>query len=167
MRTTCVFVQACLVLGMLTGTAVAQSQTGTIYGVVRDATGWSLPATVTAADRGRPFRARRRPTARADSSLPCCRSGAMRSRSASRDSTRRASADVPLETQQNREVDFALSLSGVQETTTVTAASVLLDIERRTSALGQVINSQQVADLPLNGRNFVQLRHTGARRREG
>ena len=64
---------------------------------------------------------------------------------------------IRLETQQNREVDVALRLAGVQESLTVTGTAQVVEVDRRSASLGQVINSEQVAELPLNGRNFVQL----------
>ena len=63
--------------------------------------------------------------------------------------------DVRLQVDEHRELDFTLSPASVTEAVEVTAAEVA--VETTTPALGQVITSQQVADLPLNGRDFVQL----------
>ncbi len=63
--------------------------------------------------------------------------------------------DVRLEVQGTREVDFTLAPATVRQGVTVTATPV--EVQSTTSALSQVIHSQQVADLPLNGRDFVQL----------
>ncbi len=51
--------------------------------------------------------------------------------------------------------DFTLSVGSINETVTVTAAEPL--VESQTSSIGQVIEQSRVNDLPLNGRDFVQL----------
>ena len=64
---------------------------------------------------------------------------------------------VILEVQQSLTLDFVLQISSL--TTQVTVSSQVTDVElqRSDASLGQLINAQQVAELPLNGRNFVQL----------
>jgi carboxypeptidase family protein len=63
--------------------------------------------------------------------------------------------DVRLQVDEQREVDFALIPATVSSTVEVSADVVAVETSNPT--LGQVITSEQVADLPLNGRNFVQL----------
>jgi hypothetical protein len=63
--------------------------------------------------------------------------------------------DIRLQVDERREVDFTLSPASVAATVEVNATEV--SVETTSPALGQVITSQQVADLPLNGRDFVQL----------
>ena len=63
--------------------------------------------------------------------------------------------DIRLQVEEQREVDFALALASVSQTVEVSAEEVAVQTTNPT--LGQVITEQQVADLPLNGRNFVQL----------
>src|ERR1035441_1115054 len=63
--------------------------------------------------------------------------------------------DVRLQVDEHREVDFRLAPASVKETVEVTATTVA--VETTNPTLGQVITSQQVAELPLNGRDFVQL----------
>ena len=63
--------------------------------------------------------------------------------------------DVRLQVDEHREVNFTLTPASVASTVEVTATEVA--VETTTPALGQVITSQEVADLPLNGRDFVQL----------
>src|SRR5208283_2664000 len=63
--------------------------------------------------------------------------------------------DVRLQVDEQREVDFALIPATVSSTVEVIADVVAVETSNPT--LGQVITSEQVADLPLNGRNFVQL----------
>src|SRR5205823_3025608 len=63
--------------------------------------------------------------------------------------------DLRLQVDEHREVNFSLSPASVTELVEVTATEVAVQTTNPT--LGQVITEQQVAELPLNGRNFVQL----------
>ena len=63
--------------------------------------------------------------------------------------------DLTLQIQEQREVDFKLVPASVTTTVEVEASPVA--VETANPSLGQVITSQEVADLPLNGRDFVQL----------
>src|ERR1700740_1871959 len=63
--------------------------------------------------------------------------------------------DIRLQVDEHRELDFALQPASVSTTVEVNATEVA--VETSTPALGQVITSEEVAELPLNGRNFVQL----------
>src|ERR1700676_1344079 len=63
--------------------------------------------------------------------------------------------DIRLQVDEQREIDFTLSPASVSSTVEVSATEVA--VETANPTLGQVITSEQVADLPLNGRNFVQL----------
>jgi hypothetical protein len=63
--------------------------------------------------------------------------------------------DIRLQVDEHRELDFKLSPSTLQTSVEVSATPVA--VQTSDGTLGQVITSQQVADLPLNGRDFVQL----------
>jgi hypothetical protein len=63
--------------------------------------------------------------------------------------------DLRLQVDEQRELNFALAPSTVTSSVEVVAESVA--VETGNPALGQVITSQEVAQLPLNGRDFVQL----------
>jgi Carboxypeptidase regulatory-like domain len=65
------------------------------------------------------------------------------------------SKDLKLDVDQARELDFSLAPAGVSSTITVAGNAVA--VETANPSLGQVITSQQVSQLPLNGRDFVQL----------
>lgn len=62
---------------------------------------------------------------------------------------------VKLDVQQVARLDFAMEPGGVTETVQVTDNAQLTDPE--TSSLGQVIDNKRVLDLPLNGRNPLEL----------
>jgi hypothetical protein len=63
--------------------------------------------------------------------------------------------DVRLQVDEQRELDFKLVPASVSTSVDVSATEVA--IETSNPSLGQVITSEQVAELPLNGRDFVQL----------
>lgn len=63
--------------------------------------------------------------------------------------------DVKLQIDESRELNFSLNPASVSSSVEVTADAV--SVTTTDPTLGQVINSQQVAQLPLNGRDFVQL----------
>src|ERR1700733_8760287 len=65
------------------------------------------------------------------------------------------SKDLTLQIDEARELDFSLVPGTVVTTVAVTGDAVA--VESSTPSLGQVITSQEVAQLPLNGRDFVQL----------
>ncbi len=56
-------------------------------------------------------------------------------------------------------VDFAMKLGATSQTVEVTGAPPLLQTE--TSSLGTIETEKRITDLPLNGRNFIQLAYLG------
>jgi Carboxypeptidase regulatory-like domain len=63
--------------------------------------------------------------------------------------------DIRLQIDEQREIDFTLNPASVSQSVEVNATEVA--VETTNPSLGQVITAEEVADLPLNGRNFVQL----------
>jgi hypothetical protein len=63
--------------------------------------------------------------------------------------------DLRLQIDEARELDFSLVPSSVSSTVEVSASAVA--VETTNPSLGQVITAQEVSQLPLNGRDFVQL----------
>src|ERR1700691_4048476 len=63
--------------------------------------------------------------------------------------------DVRLQIDEHSELDFTVAPASVATSVEVNATEVA--VETTNPTLGQVITAEQVADLPLNGRNFVQL----------
>lgn len=64
-------------------------------------------------------------------------------------------AGIPLAVAQVARIDFALEVGAATETVEVTEAAPLL--ESQSAALGQVVQTRVINDLPLNGRNYLQL----------
>jgi len=64
-------------------------------------------------------------------------------------------SDITVNVQDRVRVDAALEVGAVTDTVEAAAAAPLLQTD--TSYLGQVVDSQRIVDLPLNGRYFTRL----------
>ena len=62
---------------------------------------------------------------------------------------------VVVQINQQARFDFAMQIGEVQQTVEITAAAPLLQTENAT--LGEVVSTERIVNLPLNGRSFVQL----------
>jgi hypothetical protein len=65
------------------------------------------------------------------------------------------SKNVSVSVQQSVRLDFTLSVGQVSESISVEAAAVQLESE--TATVGTVIDNKRIVELPLNGRNYLQL----------
>jgi Carboxypeptidase regulatory-like domain len=63
--------------------------------------------------------------------------------------------ELELQVQQTVRVNFALELGTISEQTTVTGVSPL--VETSNATIGTVIENRRIVELPLNGRNYLQL----------
>jgi hypothetical protein len=63
--------------------------------------------------------------------------------------------DLELQVQQTARVTFTLELATLAETATVTGVSPL--VETSNATVGTVIENRRIVELPLNGRNYLQL----------
>ncbi|MDX2269978.1 MAG: TonB-dependent receptor [Bryobacter sp.] len=132
----------------------------TITGSVTDKTGASVPAaTISALNLD--TQVNRETTADASGlfTLPLLPPGRYRI-SAQKQGFRQAVQDsISLEVNQTARFDFQMEVGQVSETVEVKAGVPLLESD--SSAIGQVVEQKAVAELPLNGRNFVQLATLG------
>ena len=62
---------------------------------------------------------------------------------------------IVLQISQLARLDFSLQVGQVQETVEVTATAPILQTEN--AVLGEVVATERIVNLPLNGRNFLQL----------
>src|SRR5437016_515960 len=63
--------------------------------------------------------------------------------------------DVELQVQQSARIDFTLQVGEVSQTVEVSGAAALIATENAT--VGTVIENKRIIEMPLNGRNFLQL----------
>ncbi|MCM3878705.1 MAG: TonB-dependent receptor [Vicinamibacterales bacterium] len=62
---------------------------------------------------------------------------------------------VELQTQQTIRLDFSLAIGTIAETVEIVGSAPMINTED--TAIGTVIDNRRILDLPLNGRNFLQL----------
>lgn len=147
-----------LVMALLAGASLpmwAQSTTARVEGVVKDETGAALPGvSVTATNSGTNFSKTVVTDGEGNYILTPLPIGSyvVKSELAGFQAT---TIKATLTVNQVARLDFNLKLGAQTETIEVVGAAPILD--KSTSTLGTVIDSTQVANLPLNGRNFTQL----------
>jgi outer membrane receptor protein involved in Fe transport len=138
------------------GPACAQVDTAALGGTVRDASGAVVPkATVTVTDTQTNVRTVIETDASGDYNSPPLKVGAYNVSAEAAGFKSETRTHVTLQVQDRLRLDFVMQVGPVSENVTVEAAVSVIQTE--TSSLGQVVNSRQMADLPLNGRNYLDL----------
>jgi hypothetical protein len=158
MRNLRYFVFATLIISLpaLVPSAFAQKITGTITGVVMDESGAVLPeasVTVTSTQTG----ASRTTTTGSDGSFsfPELNPGLYNVIVTKKGFKKVTTKDVELHVSDITSVPIKLPVGGMVETVEVQATAV--QVETQSGVVGNVVNGQEVREMPLNGRNFVQL----------
>ena len=153
---------AALALVLLSaGVARAQTATGQILGTVKDVSGGVMPkvkVTVTNQQTG----LTRETTTNDDGTyvVPLLPVGVYLVTAEQAGFKLAVLSDIQLNVDQVQRVDLELAAGNLSERVEVKANASAIDTE--TSTVGQVISEKQVTDLPLNGRNFIQLLFLGA-----
>src|SRR5256714_330210 len=139
---------------LLCAPCVAQSL-GTITGAVKDSTGAVVPgATVTVVNKGTNAT---RTTSSNEVGLyefPALPPGEYTVKTEI-DGFKTTSRDLELQVQQTARVNFTLELGTLNETAPVAGVAPLVDTTNAT--VGRVIETRRIVELPLNGRNYLQL----------
>ncbi len=140
---------------LLVRPAAAQDTTGTITGVVSDASGGVLPGvTVTVTNVRTGFAFERVTNDQGAYTAPLLPGGVYEVRFTLAGFQPQSVAGIRLSVSDRLSINGTLGVSGVAETVQVTAASQFV---QPTAALQSLIGATQVQELPLNNRNFVQL----------
>jgi outer membrane receptor protein involved in Fe transport len=141
---------------ILCGTLMAQKDTGSIVGTVKDPTGAVVTGAnveVTDVERGQTFRTK---TSDAGEFVASPLHVGRYTVTVEKAGFKKAvSETVELNVQGRVAVNISLQVGQQTEQVLVTGAAPLLETE--TSELGQVVDRRRVSNLPLNGRNFAQL----------
>ncbi len=157
MKRTCSAIAIAILACSLTHNAAAQA-TASLSGNVMDQTGAAIPkATITVTNQG----TNQTRMVTTDESghyvIPQLPVSSYTVTVAASGFQRYESRDVLLEVQQARTIDFKLKPSAVAQEVTVESTVAQVEVQRQDATLGQIIHAEQVSELPLNGRNFVQL----------
>lgn len=144
------------VLFALGGMAIAQRITGSIDGRVQDASGAVLPGVEITVTNDATQQARTTITNETGLyNVPLLPSGTYSVRASLTGFRTELRRGIQVEVDRNARVDLQLQVGDVAESMEVTADAPL--IETNSSSLGQVIDTRRIAELPLNGREFLAL----------
>ncbi|MBI1358232.1 MAG: TonB-dependent receptor plug domain-containing protein [Acidobacteria bacterium] len=135
---------------------VAQSADTAILGLVTDATGAAVPgAAVTIRQPETGFERILETNAEGSYELRYLRPATYTVDAGAAGFRTSHTPNVVVQVGQQVRLDFRLEIGDVVETVEVTSASPLLETESAT--LGEVVSRERIVNLPLNGRNFLQL----------
>src|SRR5207247_2310062 len=128
---------------------------GTITGEVKDSTGAVIPgATVTVVNKATNATRTTQSNEVGLFDFPALPPGTYTVKT-ELDGFKTATRDVVLQVQQTLAVNFSLELGTISEQTTVTGVSPL--VETSNATVGTVIENRRIVELPLNGRNYLDL----------
>ena len=147
---------------MLCGRMFAQAgATGTILGTVTDSTGAIVPnVKITVTNTATKVTFQTVTSSAGEYNAPALNPGTYTVSAEAKGFQKTVTTPFTLTVNQHVRIDLALKPGAVTETVDVTAQAVTLDTD--TAELSNLVSQQQVEDLPLNGRNFMQLLLVGA-----
>jgi hypothetical protein len=146
-------------LSLLPPPAAAQAVSGTILGVVKDASGAAVPgATVTVVNTGTGFSRTVVTDTLGEYTAPLVPTGAYSVSAELTGFKKVAKTNVLVGVDQRVRIDLALELGAMTEVVEIQAETPLL--QTSSSELGTTVVEEQIKTLPLNGRNFVSLTRT-------
>jgi hypothetical protein len=145
-----------LVAGLLVFSGLAHSQTfGAINGEVTDSTGAVMPnVTVTATNTGTNIARTTQTNSVGQYNFPDLVPAAYQIK-VTADGFQTTVANLELQVQQTAKVDLVLTVGQASQTVEVSADAAALTTESAT--VGTVIAEKTITEMPLNGRNFLQL----------
>ncbi len=130
--------------------------TGTIVGVVRDASGASVVgAAVTATNTSTNFTRETKSDASGEFRLLALPPGPYRVSATATGFDQSVATGIDLKVNDQLRVDVSLKVGTVKESVTVEASTV--QVETESTQLGQVFETKQILSLPLNGRSYIDL----------
>src|SRR6266853_786014 len=146
-----------LCLGLCLSIGIWSAQTfGEITGEVRDASGAVVPRAAVAATNTATNASRTTVTnAEGIYSFPALNPGTYQVKVEAPGFQTAVRSNIELQVQQTARVDFTLVVGQAAQTVEVSSTALLLATESAT--VGTVIEQKSIVDLPLNGRNFLQL----------
>ena len=149
-------IAALLAIGLfLTNAVFAQTETARLQGTVTDAQGAAIAgATVKATSSGTGRSVEATTDGEGNYSILSLQPGRYQVE-VSQANFKKTQQEITLEVAQNANLVFALETGAVSETVTITSDVPL--VESTSSAIGNVVASRETVELPLNGRNVLEL----------
>ena len=145
-----------MLLALLVSTAIAQTDTGAISGVVSDSSGALMPgAQVTITEMETNVRVSLTTNETGFYSAPALHPGPYQVEVAKVGFQPQKQTNIVLRVQDRLELNFKLAVGATNSEVTVSTEAPALETE--TSSLGQVVEAKTIDDLPLNGRSFMGL----------
>ncbi|HEX6545319.1 MAG TPA: carboxypeptidase-like regulatory domain-containing protein, partial [Bryobacteraceae bacterium] len=134
----------------------AQTPTATITGIVADESGAVVPgARIVITDVNTGVRSEATSNETGNYVIANLRPGTYKVTAEKQGFSTAARSDVTLEVSQVARLDFSLRVGATSEQVEISARAPI--IEASTASIGQTIENKAVTDLPLNGRNYLQL----------
>ena len=136
--------------------AWAQFENAAVLGTVRDATGSVVAkASVTLRNQDTGIEAKTTTDSNGSFEFPNVKVGRYQVSAEAAGFSKAIASDVSVDVNARQRVDLTLQVGEVSSSVEVTGAAAVLETD--SSEHGQVINQQQVVELPLNGRNYADL----------
>jgi hypothetical protein len=135
--------------------------TGSIIGIVLDSTGAAIShAGITATNVATGITSHTESTDSGEYTLPDLNPGAYKITVEATGFQRSVVNNVGLVVAQTARINVKMTAGAVSETVTVEANGISLDTD--TATVANMVTNRQVVELPINGRNFLQLLYIGA-----
>src|SRR5262245_49625442 len=150
------FILLSVLLCACPATMLAQQETATITGEVKDANGGGVPkATITVTNISTNISIRSETNEQGSYTVPNLRPGDYIVTVEKQGFSRTIRSGLTLQVNQVARVDISMKIAGLEETVEISGDAPLLESE--TSSRGAVIDQKKIVDLPLNGRDYNQL----------
>ena len=134
----------------------AQVDTGTIAGSVHDSQGAAVAAaTITFVETGTNTTIKTQTDGSGDYASPPLRPGNYKITAAAAGFKTETRGTIVLQVQDRLRQDFSMAVGSVSENVEVTAETPTIQTD--TSSLGEVVSTKEMTQLPLNGRDYIQL----------
>lgn len=144
------------VMSLLSSVSAQTSTTGQVSGNVADQSGAAVPdATVTITNTGTAEKRTVTTSSDGNYSIPNLAVGTYRLSVSKNGFKETAVAEVVVNVANVTRQDIALEIGQLSETVEITADAV--QVQTQTGTVGEIVSGEQVRELPLNGRSFVQL----------
>ncbi len=146
------FLAGCLLLGI---SGVSGQTLGSIAGEARDSSGAMIPeATITVTNTGTNAQRTAVTNGAGEYAFPSLPPGIYTLKAERPGFKSLVRTQVEIQVQQNARIDFEMQVGQVSESVEVVASQV---IATENSTVGTVIENKRIVELPLNGRNYLQL----------